>query len=122
MKLECDYAISFISQGVVQGVKIRGEKKQVGQNIKTWYLGRAYGVCRKIGNRWIENQQPIDLLDQPSNLDIGFCWYQNRNESMWTYDLTDHLMIELETIIALNTMTYIVETNLYESHPMNEQV
>ena len=41
---------------------------------------------------------------------------------MWTYDLTNHLMVELETIIALATMTYIVKTNLYESHPMDEQV
>ena len=76
----------------------------------------------KIGNRWIEYRQPIDLLDQPSNMEIGLCWYQNKNGSMWTYDLTDHLMVELETIIALATMTYIVETNLYELHPMDERV
>ena len=63
----------------------------------------------KIGNRWIEYRQPIDLLDRPSNMEIGLCWYQNKNGSMWTYDLTDHLMVELETIIALATMTYIVE-------------
>ena len=31
-------------------------------------------------------------------------------------------MIELETIIALATVAYIVETNLYELHPMNEWV
>ena len=31
-------------------------------------------------------------------------------------------MVELQTIIALATMTYIVETNLYELHPMDEQV
>ena len=39
---------------------------------------------------------------------------------MWTYDLIDRLMVELETIIALAAMTYIVETNLYELHSMNE--
>ena len=33
---------------------------------------------------------------------------------MWTYNLTNHLMIEFETIIALAIMNYIVETNLYE--------
>ena len=41
---------------------------------------------------------------------------------MWTYDLTDHLMVMLETIIALATMTYIIETNLYELHLMKERV
>ena len=55
-------------------------------------------------------------------MEIRLCWYQNKNGSMWTYDLTNHLMVELETIIALATMTYIVETNLYELHPMDEQV
>ena len=30
-------------------------------------------------------------------------------------------MIRLDTIIAPATMTYIVETNLHELHPMSEQ-
>ena len=29
---------------------------------------------------------------------------------MWTYDLTNHLLVELETIITLATLTYIVVT------------
>ena len=41
---------------------------------------------------------------------------------MWTYDLTDDLIVEFETIIALATMTYIVKTYLYELHPMAEWV
>ena len=41
---------------------------------------------------------------------------------MWTYDLTDHLMVGLETIFTWATMIYIVKTNLYELHPMDEQV
>ena len=67
-------------------------------------------------------QQPIDLLDRPSNIEIGLFWYQNNNGSIWTYDLTDHLVVELETIMALATMTYILKTNLYEFHPMNVRV
>ena len=73
----------------------------------------------KTGNRWIEYPQPIDFLNRPSNMEIGLCWYQNKNGSMWTYDLTDHLMLGLKTIIALAIMTHIVEKNLYELHPMN---
>jgi hypothetical protein len=41
---------------------------------------------------------------------------------MWTYDLTNHLMVGLKTIIALSTLTYIVESNLDELHLMNEHV
>ena len=41
---------------------------------------------------------------------------------MWTYNLANHLMVDLETIITLAPMTYTVETNLYELHPMDERV
>ena len=41
---------------------------------------------------------------------------------MWTYNLTNHSMVALETIIALATIIYIVEKNLYELHPMVERV
>ena len=36
---------------------------------------------------------------------------------MWTCDMTNHAMVELDTIIALATTTSITETNLYELHP-----
>ena len=38
---------------------------------------------------------------------------------MWPYDLTDYLMLELEATIVLATMTYTIETYLYELHPMD---
>lgn len=34
----------------------------------------------------------------------------------------DHLIVELKTIIVLATITFIVETNLCELQPMDEQV
>jgi hypothetical protein len=49
----------------------------------------------KIGNKWIEYRQPIDLLDRPSNMKKELCWHQNNNGLMWTYDFMDHLMIEI---------------------------
>ena len=55
-------------------------------------------------------------------MEIRLCLYQNKNGSMCTYDLTNHLMVMLETIIALATITYIVETNSYELHLMDESV
>ena len=39
---------------------------------------------------------------------------------MWTNNLTYHLMVELDTTVAL--ILYIVEMNLYELHPMKGQV
>ena len=54
-------------------------------------------------------------------MEIGLCWYQNKNTSMQTYKLTDHLMVRLDTIIAPATMIYITETNLHELNPMSEQ-
>jgi hypothetical protein len=30
----------------------------------------------------IEYRQPLDLLEQPSIMEIGLCWYQNKNTSM----------------------------------------
>lgn len=53
-------------------------------------------------------------------MEIGYVGINNKNKSIWTYDLIDNFVIKLETIIALPTLTYIVETNMYEIHPMNE--
>ena len=39
----------------------------------------------------------------------------------WTYDLTNHLMVDLETIIALASMTYIVDLDAYELHLGDEK-
>ena len=56
--------VSFVSQAVNEGVKkIRIKKNTAAQTLttKTWYLGRVYTMRYKIGNRWIEYRQPIDL-------------------------------------------------------------
>ena len=29
---------------------------------------------RKIGNHWVEYRDVIDLIDHPSNMEIGLCW------------------------------------------------
>ena len=55
-------------------------------------------------------------------MEIGLCWYQNKNGSMWTYKLTYHWIVELETFFALATITYIQETILYEIYPTDDQV
>ena len=52
---------------------------------------------------------------------IGLCWYQKGPNNKWTYDLTDHLMIDLETKTALTSMTYIVDLVAYRLHPEDEK-
>jgi hypothetical protein len=56
----------------------------------------------------------IDLMDHPSNMEIGLCWFQKGINNTWTYNLTDHLMIYLETIIALASMAFIVDLVAYQ--------
>jgi hypothetical protein len=53
-------------------------------------------------------------MDRSSNIKIGLCRYQKGTNNKWTYDLTNHLMIDLETIIALAFMTYIIDIDGYE--------
>ena len=37
---------------------------------------------RKFGNRWVEYRDPIDLMDHPSNMEIGLCWYQKGQQQV----------------------------------------
>ena len=71
---------------------------------------------RKFANRWVEYREPVDLLDRPSHMEIGSCWYQKDHGSLWTYDLIDHIMVDLETITTLATIT------LYELPLMDEKM
>ena len=41
-------------------------------------------------------------------MEIGLCWYLKDHGSLWTYDLTEHTVVDLETIIALATNTFVV--------------
>ena len=55
-------------------------------------------------------------------MEIGLCWYKNRTNKRWTYELSDYLMIDLETIIALASMTHMVDLDAYKLHPGDEKV
>ena len=56
------YAISFVSQALVEEVKKKFWKSKSAKTLttKTWYLRRAYRMRHKIGNMWIEYGQLID--------------------------------------------------------------
>ena len=55
-------------------------------------------------------------------MEIGLCWYQKGTYNKWTYNLTNHLMVDIKPIIILASMTYIVDLNAYELHPGDEKV
>jgi len=40
-------------------------------------------------------------------MEIDLCWYQNQ-VAQWINNLTNHIMVDLSTVIALATMTLMV--------------
>ena len=51
----------------------------------------------------------IDLMDHPSNMEIGLYWYQGSNNK-WTYNLPYHLIVDLETIIASTSTIFALKS------------
>ena len=70
----------------------------------------------KFGNR-LGGVQISNKLDGPpiKHVDL-LTWYQKGTYNKWTYDHTNHVMIDLETIITLACMTNIVDLDAYECH------
>ena len=56
---------------------------------------------REFDNFLVDYWDPIDLMDHSLGMEIDLCWYQKGTNNKWTYDLMDHLMVDLETIIAI---------------------
>ena len=56
LNLGCDYGVCFLNTLEARTVKI---------------CGRVNRMCRKFGNPWVEYRDPIDLMDHPSNMEIG---------------------------------------------------
>ena len=54
-------------------------------------------------------------------MEKALCWYQKGTNNKWTYDFINHLMIDLETIIALIVVPYIIDLSSYESLPRDEK-
>ena len=44
--------------------------------MKVWFVENVYSMHRQFGNCWVECRDPIDLLNCPSNMEIGLWWYQ----------------------------------------------
>jgi hypothetical protein len=61
-------------------------------------------------------------LERPNNVEFILCWYQKFAGLKWSYDLTYHIIVELDMVISLANLTYDVETDMYELHPSDEKV
>ena len=62
------------------------------------YEGSYIGYVRSLVIVGVEYEDPLDLMDHPSNMAICLCCNQKVPNNMWTYNLIDELMIALETI------------------------
>jgi hypothetical protein len=70
---------------------------------------------RKFGNCWAECRDPIDVMNRPSNMQIGLRWHQRGTNNKQTYNYAHHLIIFFKTIIVSTSMTYyITNVNAYE--------
>lgn len=61
-----------VKQWKKKKLKLKKNKSTKILTTTAWYLGRICGMRFKFGNRYTEYQQPIDLLDRPFNMGIGY--------------------------------------------------
>jgi hypothetical protein len=51
-------------------------------------------------------------------MEIGLCWYQKGTNNKWTYNLTNHLMIDFRN----NNYIDFYDLDAYELYARNENV
>ena len=59
----------------------------------------------KFDNYRVENWDPIGVINYLSNIKIALYWHQKGTKR--TYDLTDHMMVDLETILAFGSYSCV---------------
>ena len=74
-------------------------------------------------HRKLDGVHEFNWLDGPS-IKHGdrFILVAKGTNNKWTYNLTNRLMVDLQTIIAITFMTYIVDLDAYECHVGDEKV
>ena len=58
-------------------------------------------------------------LEPASHMEKGYNGIKNQG-SIWTYDLTQHLMVNLEECNCICTMTFQFGMTFFEIHPIDE--
>ena len=93
------------------------------ENIQHLYIygrvTRLYGISMKS----VDGVHEFNWwMNHPSNIEIGLWCYKKWTNNKWTYNLTDHLMLDLETMIAIAYMTYIIDLEFDELHLGDEKI
>jgi hypothetical protein len=83
--------------------------------IKVWFVERVFTMYRRLAIVGWSIGMTSWTVHQTCRL--AYVGYKKGNNNKWTYDHADHLMVDLETIIALAFMTYIANLDAYECHP-----
>ena len=96
-----------------EGKKVSWPKHQT-LRLGIWEESKRFAMKLAIGGLSIHNH--LTSWSALLIFKIRICWYQNKNGSIWTCDLTEHLTIQLETNIALAPTTYIVDLPSFLEH------
>ena len=57
----------------------------------------------------------IDLLDRPEGVELQFCWYNKiKGKCMYKYDLTNNILVQLESIIEMVNLSYNKRNDTYK--------
>ena len=73
LNLGCDCGMCFLTHLKLELSKILGIPKRIAL-IKVWFVARVHRMRRKFDNHWVEYRNSIDLMNHPSNMEIGLCW------------------------------------------------
>ena len=117
-----DCAVYFVDD--TQGLEITNHLKrnrnstslnQMGKSHGTWYLGRVQKMRKKVGGRYVDYKRGFDLTNRLQGIEVQLGWYQRvKGSRMFTYDLTDLNMVDMESIIALANLTYNAASDKYQ--------
>ena len=77
---------------------------------------------RKYGNRWVEYMNLLDLYRFHQTQRLAYIDIKKEPTTSGLMILLIILMIDLETIISLAFVTYIITFHAYELHARNEKV
>ena len=104
-----DCAMLFESESIA--LAERNTRKGVSQSTKhgvssgTWYIGRVQRIRMKDGNRVFDYHNEIELLYRLEGVELQCCWYNRiKGKHMYKCDSTNHLFIQLESIIAMTNL------------------
>ena len=65
----------------------------------------------------------IDLLDRPDGVELQFCWYNKiKGKCLYKYDLTDHLFVQLESVIATTNLSYNNKNDTYKLEESDHKI